>query len=105
MPPKEYRIFIAKVFPHQANSLYTTHTVIVHRRLTHWLDMFGKRIYSMSAGIITSSTNCSAGGVIHGSDAKLPYNGIEAFGFTNVVRRIMFKNATEDHELIVNVKL
>ena len=46
----------------------------------------------------------TAGGVIRGSDAKLPYNGIEAFGFTNVVRRIMFENAAEYHELIVNVK-
>lgn len=46
----------------------------------------------------------TAGGVIRGSDAKLPYNGIEAFGFTNVVRRIMFENATEYHELIANVK-
>jgi len=46
----------------------------------------------------------TAGGVIRGSDAKLPYNGIEAFGFTNVVRRIMFENAAEYHELIANVK-
>jgi hypothetical protein len=46
----------------------------------------------------------TAGGVIRGSDAKLPYNGIEAFGFTNVVRRIMFENAKEYHELIANVK-
>jgi len=45
----------------------------------------------------------TAGGVVRGSDAKLPNHGMEAFGFPNVVRRIMLENAKEYHSLIAGV--
>lgn len=43
------------------------------------------------------------GGVMRGSEAKLPNHGMEAFGFHNIVRRIMLENAREYHSVIANV--
>lgn len=40
---------------------------------------------------------------MRGSEAKLPNHGMEAFGFSNTVRRIMLENAREYHSLIAVV--
>ncbi|KAL9187467.1 hypothetical protein ACHAXT_001570 [Thalassiosira profunda] len=58
---------------------------------------FGRCLSSSSPPVLTT------GGVMRGSDAKRPNHGIEAFGFSNVVRRIMLENAKEYHELIATV--
>ena len=58
---------------------------------------FSRCLSSSSPPVLTM------GGVVRGSDAKLPSHGMEAFGFSNVVRRIMLENAREYHTLIANV--
>lgn len=58
---------------------------------------FGRCLPSSSPPVLTS------GGVVRGSEAKLPNHGMEAFGFPNVVRRIMLENAREYHSLIASV--
>mmetsp|Transcript_6127 Transcript_6127/g.13879 ORF Transcript_6127/g.13879 Transcript_6127/m.13879 type:complete len:1897 (+) Transcript_6127:127-5817(+) len=45
------------------------------------------------------------GGVMRGSEAKLPNHGMEAYGFSNVVRRIMLENAREYHSLMAAVPI
>ena len=58
---------------------------------------FSRCLPSSSPPVLTQ------GGVMRGSDAKLPNLGLEAFGFNNVVRRIMLENAREYHSVIANV--
>ena len=60
---------------------------------------FSRCLQSSSPPVLTQ------GGVMRGSEAKLPNYGLEAFGFDNVVRRIMLENAQEYHSVIANVKV
>ena len=60
---------------------------------------FSRCLQSSSPPVLTQ------GGVMRGSDAKLPNYGLEAFGFDNIVRRIMLENAQEYHSVIGNVKV
>ncbi|KAL7551449.1 hypothetical protein ACHAWF_014635 [Thalassiosira exigua] len=45
----------------------------------------------------------TAGGVFRGNEARLPNRGMEAFGFDNVVRRIVLENAREYHAHVAGV--
>ena len=58
---------------------------------------FSRCLSSSSPPVLTM------GGVMRGSEALLPNHGMEAFGFDNVVRRIMLENAREYHSVIANV--
>ena len=43
-------------------------------------------------------------GILRGNDARLPHRGIEAFLQTNVVRRILYQNAEEYHEVLARCR-